>query len=112
MVYHSESQDHHVISAIKFFHSCDGQPTHYPDLSSFFEDDVIGSIDPRCTLMVQRGDLGLAIFNKANHWVDVPRCKMAWLSHGTYVELVHKFLVEVVENDGRRWVKCWGSGER
>jgi alpha-amylase len=61
-------------------------------------------------LFIERGDVGLVIINKSNDWFNVPDASMPGLAPGCYRDLVHNFVMDVVQDsDGNRFVGRWGG---
>jgi alpha-amylase len=83
--------------------------------SQFFRNgnDIAPGVDSPNRLFIERGDQGLAIFNKAGEAFDTPVAKMPGLAIGCYQELHYGFPVAVGRGkDGQKYITRWGTAQR
>lgn len=75
--------------------------------------DIASGVDSPNRLFIERGDRGLAIFNKAGEAFNIPVAKMPGLAIGCYEELHYGFPVTVGRGkDGQKYVTRWGTSQR
>jgi alpha-amylase len=75
--------------------------------------EIAPGADSANLLFLERGDRGLAIFNKAAEAFDVPEAHMPGLAIGCYQELHHSFTVTIRQDKaGQKTITRWGRTQR
>ncbi|MBW4521646.1 MAG: hypothetical protein KME16_18355 [Scytolyngbya sp. HA4215-MV1] len=107
-IYFEDAKDPLTQSGVAFHRRMANQP-------QFFRSgqEISPGADSANLLFIERGDRGLAIFNKAAEPFDVSIAHTPGLATGCYRELHHGFTVTIQQNqDGQKYITRWGNNTR
>jgi alpha-amylase len=107
-IYRDDANNPITKAGIQFHQRMNGQQQRF--LNS---EEIVNGMNNPNLLLIQRGDQGLAIINKAGEELNIPSAKMPGLAIGCYQELHYNFPVTVGKgSDGQKYVTRWGTTNR
>ena len=77
------------------------------------KESILKVIDLPTIIIMERGDEGFFVLNKAVEKFDIPVLDMTLTNlEGCYRELRDNFTVSIERQDGKKFVTCWGAPSR